>query len=52
MSDYSVRKRKLVNRKKKYFVRILYEEFRFYVFIVILSLSTMALVNFVKAVFS
>ncbi|MGR3175295.1 MAG: hypothetical protein ACUZ8N_11955 [Candidatus Scalindua sp.] len=53
MSDYCVRKRnKLVRRKKKYFVRILYEETRFYVFIVILSFSTMAIVNFVKAVFS
>jgi hypothetical protein len=52
MSDYCVSKRKLVKRKKKYFVRILYEEIRFYMFIVILSFSTMAIVNFVKAVFN
>ena len=54
MSDYSVsKKRKLVRcSKKKSFMRILFEDVRFYGFIVILSFLAVALVNLVKAAFS
>jgi len=45
--------RKLIRHgKKRSFVRILYKEIRFYVFIAILSFSAVALVNFVKAAFN
>ena len=45
-------KRKLVWRsKKRSFVRVVYNESTFWILIVILSFSAVALVNFVKAAF-
>jgi hypothetical protein len=52
LKKIQMNKRKLAwDSKKSSFVRILYKEVRFYVFIVILSFSAVALVNFVRAVF-
>ena len=51
MNDYSINNRILVNRKKKSFVRKLYEDAKFTMCIVMLGLLAVEVVNFLNKAF-